>query len=217
MTHMRKPFNAWRISVLATFLAGAWIAVASPPAAAAEGNARIGSAAPDFVGTDSNGKGVALKDLRGRIVVLEWSNNQCPFVGKHYRSGNMQSLQKEATGEGVIWLTILSSAPGEQGNVTATEANELTRSRGASPTAVILDPTGTIGHAYGARTTPHMFIIDKNGTLVYMGGMDDKATTDVADIPTAKNYVRLALAAVMAGKPVQDPVTRPYGCSVKYQ
>jgi hypothetical protein len=214
---MRKPFNTWRISVLATLLAGAWIAVASLTADAAEGNARIGSAAPDFVGTDSNGKGVALKDLRGRIVVLEWSNNQCPFVGKHYRSGNMQSLQKEATGEGVIWLTILSSAPGEQGNVTASEANELTRSRGASPTAVILDPTGTIGHAYGARTTPHMFIIDKNGTLVYMGGMDDKATTDVADIPTAKNYVRLALAAVMAGKPVQDPVTRPYGCSVKYQ
>jgi hypothetical protein len=128
----------------------------------------------------------------------------------------MQSLQKEATGEGVIWLTILSSAPGEQGNVTATEANELTRSRGASPTAVILDPTGTIGHAYGARTTPHMFIIDKNGMLVFMGGIDDKPTTDVADIPTAKNYVRLALAAVMAGKPVQDPVTRPYGCSVKY-
>jgi hypothetical protein len=217
MTHTRKPFNAWRISPLATFLAGAWIAAASLTAAAAEGNARIGSTAPDFIGTDSNGKNVALKDLRGRIVVLEWSNNQCPFVGKHYRSGNMQSLQKEATAEGVIWLTILSSAPGEQGNVTAAEANELTRSRGASPTAVILDPSGTIGHAYGARTTPHMFIIDKSGTLVYMGGIDDKPTTDVADIPTAKNYVRLALAAVKAGKSVQDPVTRPYGCSVKYQ
>jgi hypothetical protein len=177
----------------------------------------IGKTAPDFLGTDSNGKTVALKDLRGHIVVLEWSNNQCPFVGKHYRSGNMQALQKEATKQGVIWLTVLSSAPGAQGNVTAAEANELTRSRGAAPTAVILDPSGTIGRAYGARTTPHMFVIDKSGTLAYMGGMDDKATTDVADIPTAKSYVRLALTAVMSGTPVQDPVTRPYGCSVKYQ
>jgi peroxiredoxin len=178
---------------------------------------RIGSAAPEFVGTDSYGKSVALKDLRGRVVVLEWSNNQCPFVGKHYRSGNMQSLQKEALNEGVVWLTVLSSAPGEQGNVTAAEANELTRSRGASPTAVILDPSGAIGHAYDARTTPHMFVIDKTGTLVYMGGIDDKATTDVADVPPAKNYVRLALNAVMSGARIQDPVTRPYGCSVKYK
>jgi hypothetical protein len=129
----------------------------------------------------------------------------------------MQALQKETTKQGIVWLTVLSSAPGEQGNVTAGEANELTRSRGAAPTAVILDPSGTIGRAYGARTTPHMFVIDKTGTLVYMGGIDDKATTDVADIPTAKNYVRLALAAVIAGTPVQDPVTRPYGCSVKYR
>lgn len=203
-----KPL--WVIPLLAAVVAGTG-------GVAAAGGPSIGSPAPDFVGTDSNGKPVALKDLRGKIVVLEWSNNQCPFVGKHYRSGNMQSLQKEATGEGVVWLTILSSAPGEQGNVTAAEANELTRSRGASPTAVILDPSGTIGHAYGARTTPHMFIIDKNGTLDYMGGMDDKPTTDLADVATAKNYVRLALAAVMTGKPVQDAVTRPYGCSIKYK
>jgi peroxiredoxin len=192
------------------------LAGAAPQAVAVEGP-RVGSPAPDFVGTDSNGKSVALKDLRGHIVVLEWSNNQCPFVGKHYRSGNMQSLQKEATKEGIVWLTVLSSAPGEQGNVTAAEANDLTRSRGAAPTAVILDPSGTIGSAYGARTTPHMFVIDKSGTLVYMGGIDDRATTDVADISTAKNYVRLALTAVISGTPVQDPVTRPYGCSVKYQ
>jgi peroxiredoxin len=198
------------VGVIAVLFAGTGVA-------GADGSASIGSPAPDFVGTDSNGKRVALKDLRGRIVVLEWSNNECPFVGKHYRSGNMQSLQKEATGEGVVWLTILSSAPGEQGSVTAAQANELTRSRNAAPSAVILDPTGAIGHAYGARTTPHMFVIDKNGTLAYMGGMDDKPTTDVADVATAKNYVRLALAAVMAGKPVPDPVTRPYGCSVKYK
>ncbi len=217
MTHTARSTNAERISACATFVAAAWIVATSLSAAAAESSARIGAAAPDFVGADSNGKSVALKDLRGHIVVLEWSNNQCPFVGKHYRSGNMQSLQKEATAEGVVWLTVLSSAPGEQGNVTAAEANELTRSRGAAPTAVILDPSGDIGHAYGARTTPHMFIIDKRGTLVYMGGIDDKPTTDLADVPGAKNYVRLALAAVMAGKPVQDSVTRPYGCSVKYQ
>jgi peroxiredoxin len=169
------------------------------------------------VGTDSDGKSIALKDLRGRIVVLEWSNNQCPFVGKHYRSGNMQALQKESTQKGIVWLTILSSAPGEQGNVSAAEANALTRSRGAAPSAVILDPGGVIGRSYGARTTPHMFVIDKTGTLVYMGGIDDKPTTDVADIPTAKNYVRLALTAVISGTPVQEPITRPYGCSVKYQ
>jgi peroxiredoxin len=191
--------------------------LAGAPRAVATSAPHIGSAAPEFVGTDSYGKSVALKDLRGRIVVLEWSNNQCPFVGKHYRSGNMQSLQKEAKNEGVVWLTVLSNAPGEQGNVTAAEANELTRSRGASPTAVILDPSGVIGRAYDARTTPHMFVIDKTGTLVYMGGMDDKATTDVADVPPAKNYVRLALTAVISGTQVQDPVTRPYGCSVKYK
>jgi peroxiredoxin len=216
MINNQHSRNAWPIRICAVLLVVLGLAGAAAWAVAVEGP-RVGSAAPDFVGTDSNGKSVALKDLRGRIVILEWSNNQCPFVGKHYRSGNMQALQKEATKQGIVWLTVLSSAPGEQGNVTAAEANELTRSRGAAPTAVILDPSGTIGHAYGARTTPHMFIIDKTGTLVYMGGIDDKPTTDVADIATAKNYVQLALTAVIAGTPVQDPVTRPYGCSVKYQ
>jgi hypothetical protein len=216
MSSIEASRNAWPARFCAVLLAALWLAGAAPRAMAVEGP-RIGSAAPDFVGTDSNGKDIALKDLRGRIVVLEWSNNQCPFVGKHYRSGNMQSLQKEATRQGIVWLTVLSSAPGEQGNVTAAQANELTLGRGAAPTAVILDPSGTIGRAYDARTTPHMFIIDKAGTLVYMGGIDDKPTTDLADIPTAKNYVRLALTAVIAGTPVQDPVTRPYGCSVKYQ
>jgi AhpC/TSA family len=216
MINNQHSRNAWPIRICVVLLVVLGLAGAAAWAVAVEGP-RVGSAAPDFVGTDSNGKSVALKDLRGRIVILEWSNNQCPFVGKHYRSGNMQALQKEATKQGIVWLTVLSSAPGEQGNVTAAEANELTRSRGAAPTAVILDPSGAIGHAYGARTTPHMFIIDKTGTLVYMGGIDDKPTTDVADIATAKNYVRLALTAVIAGTPVQDPVTRPYGCSVKYQ
>jgi hypothetical protein len=178
---------------------------------------RVGMPAPDFVGTDSNGKTVALKELRGRTVVLEWTNHECPFVGKHYRSGNMQALQKDAVGQGVVWLTILSSAPGTQGNVTPAQANELTRSRGAAPTAVILDPSGAIGHAYRARSTPHMFVIDKAGNVAYMGGIDDKPTTDVGDVATAKNYVRLALVAVAAGQPVKDAVTQPYGCSIKYE
>jgi peroxiredoxin len=216
MNKTRGPLSDWPLRVCATLLAASWSAGFASPTQAGEAP-HIGSAAPDFVGTDTSGKSVALKNLRGRIVVLEWSNNQCPFVGKHYRSGNMQSLQKEATQQGIVWLTVLSSAPAEQGNVTAAEADELTRSRGAAPTAVILDPSGAIGRAYGARTTPHMFVIDKAGTLVYMGGIDDKPTTDVADIPTAKNYVRLALAAIASGTPVQDPVTRPYGCSVKYR
>jgi peroxiredoxin len=218
MRSSQRFLNTWSIRPCAVLIAIAALACLTPLTFAAEGaGARIGNAAPDFVGSDSYGKSVALKELRGRIVVLEWSNNQCPFVGKHYRSGNMQALQKEATNKGAVWLTILSSAPGEQGNVTAAAANELTRSRGASPTAVILDPSGAIGRAYGARTTPHMFVIDKTGTLVYMGGIDDKATIDVADIAPAKNYVRLALSAVMSGTPVQDSVTRPYGCSVKYK
>jgi peroxiredoxin len=217
MTRIQKKVHGTAPRATIVLLAFALLGGASPPVAAVAGGPRIGSVAPDFVGTDSNGQRVALKDLRGRIVVLEWSNHQCPFVGKHYRSGNMQALQKEATKDGVVWLTVLSSAPGTQGNVTAAEANELTRSRGAAPTAVILDAGGTVARAYEARTTPHMFVIDKTGTLVYMGGIDDKPTTDVADVPTAKNYVRRALTAVMAGAPVPDPVTRPYGCSVKYE
>jgi peroxiredoxin len=201
---------------LYTFLL-AVVAVAGAATGAEGEGPRVGKPAPDIVGTDSYGKTVTLKELRGRTVVLEWSNHECPFVGKHYRSGNMQALQKEAVGQGAVWLTILSSAPGMQGNVTAAQANELTRTRGASPTAVILDSSGAIGRAYGARTTPHMFVIDKAGTVVFMGGIDDKPTTDVADIATAKNYVRLALSAVAAGKTVPEAVTRPYGCSVKYR
>jgi AhpC/TSA family len=186
-------------------------------ALALEGGPRVGQLAPDFTGTDSNGKTVSLHEYRGRTVVLEWSNHECPFVGKHYRSGNMQALQKDATRDGVVWLTILSSAPGTQGSVSAEQANELTRSRGAAPTAVVLDPTGAIGKEYAARTTPHMFVIDKTGMLAYMGGIDDRPTTEVGDVAGARNYVRLALTAVAEGKPVADPVTRPYGCSVKYR
>ena len=132
-------------------------------------------------------------------------------------SGNMQALQKEAVAKGAIWLTVISSAPGSQGYVTGPEANALTKDRGAAPSAVLLDPEGALGHLYDARTTPHIFIVNGDGALVYMGGIDDKATTDVADIKTAKNYVRAALDDLAAGTPIREAVTRPYGCSVKYK
>ncbi len=176
----------------------------------------VGKPAPDFSAVDSNGKTVKLSGLRGKIVVLEWTNDGCPYVKKHYGSGNMQNLQKDASAKGAVWLTIISSAPGKQGYVDGAAANELTKSRGASPAAVLLDPEGAIGHLYDARTTPHMFIVNKDGTLVYMGGIDDKPTSNPDDIQSAKNYVRVALDEVMAGKPVAEAVTRPYGCSVKY-
>ncbi len=177
---------------------------------------QIGKPAPDFSAVDSNGKTVKLSDYRGKIVVLEWTNDGCPYVQKHYGSGNMQKLQKEEAANGIVWLTIISSAPGTQGYVDGAEANALTASRHAAPTAVLLDPEGKAGHLYNARTTPHMFIVNADGTLVYMGGIDDKPTANPADVKTAKNYVRAALSEVLAGKPVADAVTRPYGCSVKY-
>lgn len=176
----------------------------------------IGTAAPAFTGVDSKGNTVSLADLRGKIVVLEWTNHDCPYVRKHYGAGNMQELQTEAAKDGVVWLSLISSRPGSQGHVSAAEADELTASRNASPAHVILDEQGTIGRAYEARTTPHMFVIDRNGTLVYMGGIDDRPTASKSDIAGATNYVRAALDAVKAGQPVTTPVARPYGCSIKY-
>jgi peroxiredoxin len=185
--------------------------------AAAYAAPEIGKPAPDFSAVDSNGKPVKLSDYRGRTVVLEWTNDGCPYVRKHYGSNNMQTLQKEEAAKGVVWLTIISSAPGSQGYLTGDKANKLTETRGAAPTAVVLDPDGAVGHLYDARTTPHMFIVNGEGALVYMGGIDDKATTDIEDIKTAKNYVRAALDDLAAGAPVENTVTRPYGCSVKYK
>lgn len=176
----------------------------------------VGQPAPDFSGTDTRGQVHALEDYRGQVVVLEWTNHDCPYVRKHYDSGNMQSHQREATEKGVVWLSVISSAPGKQGHVTATEADELTTERNAAPTAVILDPSGDIGRLYGARTTPHMYIVDGKGTLAYMGGIDSIGSADPADIDRATPYVRDALSEVVAGTPVQRAVTRPYGCSVKY-
>lgn len=179
-------------------------------------SAVVGQAAPLFVGIDSNGKSWSLAELKGKVVVLETTNHDCPYVRKHYGAGNMQAQQREAAAKGVVWLSIAASAPGEEGFVTAQQANELTKSRNAAPAAVLLDPQGKIAHAYDATVTPHMYVIDRSGTLVYKGGIDSIPSSNVADIPRAKQYVRLALDEVLAGKPVTEASTRPYGCSVKY-
>jgi hypothetical protein len=178
--------------------------------------AKVGEAAPDFTGMASNGKTIHLADYRGKFVVLEWHNNGCPFVRKQYNSGNMQRLQKQWTSQGVVWFTILSSAPGKQGYATASEENDFLAKEQAAPTAALLDPSGAIGHLYDAKTSPHMFVINPQGVVIYDGAIDDKPTTDLADVPGAKNYVSLALEEARAGKPVETAATRPYGCSVKY-
>ncbi|MGD8907100.1 MAG: thioredoxin family protein [Gammaproteobacteria bacterium] len=177
----------------------------------------IGQPAPEFTATDTKGVSHSLSDFRGKTVVLEWTNHDCPYVKKHYDTGNMQALQREATAEGVVWLTIISSAPGKQGYVTAEEADALTAERDAAPTAVLFDPEGTAGKAYGARTTPHMFVIDPEGTLVYMGGIDDRPTASKEDVEGARNYVREALTALRSGQDVPQSTSRPYGCSIKYK
>lgn len=179
--------------------------------------ARVGDPAPNFTGSDSHGQTHHLTDYRGKYVVLEWTNNGCPFTRKQYDSGNMQKLQKEWTARGVVWLTVLSSAPGQQGYMTASEENAYIARVHADPTAAILDPSGTIGRLYDAKTTPDMYVIDPAGKLVYSGAIDDHPTTDVSDIPVSKNYVSAALTDAMAGRPVTPDYTRPYGCSVKYQ
>ena len=208
-TLTRRRFAA--LSVLSVLTAAA---LAAPLPAAAEPT--VGSPAPAFTGMDTKGRTVNLADYRGKTVILEWTNHDCPFVVKHYSSGNMQMTQKKAAQDGVVWLSVISSAPGEQGNVSGPEADALTQSRNASPSAVLLDPSGQIGRKYAARTTPHMFIIDPKGTLAYHGAIDSIKSTDVTDIPKAENYVLNALSQMKAGEPVKPQGTRPYGCSVKY-
>jgi peroxiredoxin len=197
-----------RLPALALFAA-----LALSPAAFA---VRVGEAAPAFSGADSHGKQQALAAYHGKWVVLEWTNSECPYTRKHYESGNMQALQKQWTGKGVVWLTILSSAPGHQGYMTAAQENGYLAREHASPTAVLLDPSGAIGHLYEAKTTPHMFVIDPGGRLVYEGAIDDHPTADASDIPGSKNYVSQTLTAGLAGQPILPSFTRPYGCAVKY-
>ena len=165
---------------------------------------------------DTTGAVHQISDLQGKTVVLEWTNHDCPFVQKHYGSDNMQRLQREAATREVVWLTVISSAPGEQGHVTPEQADALTVRRNASPSAVILDEDGSAGRLYDAKTTPHMFVIDPEGALVYAGGIDSIPSADPADIPRAVPHLELAMAATAAGKDVPVATSRPYGCSIKY-
>jgi len=194
--------------------AGALIASTAEASPAAD----IGSTAPAFTGLTSNGESVSLADFAGKTVVLEWTNDGCPFVVKHYADppSNMQTLQKAAASDDIVWLSVISSNKGEQGHATPARANELTTSRGAAPAHVILDESGDIGRLYGAKTTPHMYIITPEGELVYDGAIDSIPSARVDDIPKATNYVTAALTELAAGQPVSTPVTKPYGCSVKY-
>lgn len=178
-----------------------------------------GTPAPDFTlpGLNPKMKEVKLSDLKGKIVVLEWLNHGCPFVKKHYESGNMQALQKKYVGQNVQWFSIVSSAPGKQGHVDEKGALEEKSKHKSSASDILLDPNGTVGKLYGAKTTPHMYIIDKDGTLVYQGAIDDKPDTDKDSVPSAKNYVATALDEIMAGKKVTQGTTKAYGCAVKYQ
>jgi hypothetical protein len=185
-------------------------------AVAAEATAKVGQPAPAFELVDTAGKTRSLAEFAGKTVVLEWNNPKCPFVKKHYGSGNMQSKQAAATADGVVWLTINSGAPGKQGHMDAAEAEEVRTEAKAAQTAYLLDPNGTVGRAYGAITTPHMYIIDAGGVLRYAGGIDSHQSADEDDIAGATQYVPKALAELAAGKPVSEPLTRPYGCDVKY-
>ncbi|SEA85214.1 redoxin domain-containing protein [Alkalimonas amylolytica] len=189
-------------------LAGTVTAVAAAP--------QIGAPAPDFTVVDSHGQTHSLADFAGKNVILEWTNHECPFVVKHYVSDNMQGLQQHFADADTVWLSVISSKPGSQGHVSPAKANELTASRGAQPAAVLLDESGDMGRAFDARVTPHMYVIGADGNLLYMGGIDSIPTANPADIPKAEPYLANAGNQVIAGQPVGKPVTRPYGCSIKY-
>jgi peroxiredoxin len=192
-----------------------WLSALFPSTQPSMASPTVGEAAPEFVGIDSKGMSHALAGYRGSTVVLEWTNHECPYTVKHYQAQAMQALQEKATADGVVWFSIISSAPRTQGHVTAAEADVLTRGRGAAPTAVILDADGAIARLYEAKTTPHMFVIDASGAIVYMGAIDDQPSAR-GDPKAARNYVRLALSELAAGQPVSIATTQPYGCSIKY-
>jgi peroxiredoxin len=190
----------------------AFLALCAGAAHAAE----VGKPAPDFKVADSNGKTHELSAYKGKWVVLEWLNHGCPYVRKHYDGKNMQTTQKQWTDKGVTWLSIISSAPGKQGHSTPEQANADAKKYESAATAILLDADSKVGMAYGARTTPEIVVINPEGVVVYSGAMDDKPTTDQADLKGATNYANAALTEAMAGKPVSTPTTKPYGCSVKY-
>lgn len=178
--------------------------------------AQVGQPAPEFTLTDSNGQSHNLSDFKGKFVVLEWLNHGCPFVKKHYDGGNMQGLQKEYTGKDVVWLSIVSSAPGKQGHMSPEETNKAKEEKVSAATAILIDEDGTVGKLYDAKVTPELFVINPEGTLIYAGAIDDKKSVDAADVAGAKNYVKQALDEALAGNPVSEPTTEAYGCSVKY-
>lgn len=194
-------------------LAAAVLSIAAPAAAAPS----VGQPAPAFRAVDADGRTRSLSEFKGRTVVLEWHNGGCPYVRKHYDAGAMQSLQKRAIADGAVWLTLISSAPGTQGHLSPAEAKAWKGANNAASTALLLDPEGEVGKAYDARTTPHMYIVDKSGTLAYMGGIDDRPVADPSSLKGARNYVAAALADLKAGRKVATPVSKPYGCSVKYK
>lgn len=202
------------IFLTSLMLAGPFILLLSPAQAS---ELTVGEPAPDFTITDSNGKSHTLSQYKNKIIVVEWLNHDCPFVGKLYNSGKMQELQKTYAEKGVVWFSIISSAPGKQGYCTPEQANELAQEKEAAPTAILLDPDGEVGKLYGAKTTPHMFIINVDGVLVYNGGIDDIRSTKVEDIAKAKNYVHIALDELLAGNEVSIQTSQPYGCTVKYK
>ena len=198
-------------SIITTTVAVLAATILTAPAAP-----QVGKPAPEFALTDSNGKPHKLSDFKGKLVVLEWLNHGCPFVVKHYDSGNMQKLQKEYTGKDVVWLSIVSSAPGKQGHMSPEETEKARKTKGSAASAVLIDEDGTVGRLYDAKVTPHMYVIGKDGVLLYAGAIDSVKSTDAADIEGAKNYVKQALDEALAGKPVSEPTTTAYGCSVKY-
>jgi peroxiredoxin len=196
------------LTLFTSLMASAAFAFDPPP---------VGSTAPEFSLSDAQGKSHSLSQYKGKYVVLEWFNPECPFVKKHYGGRNMQNLQKEFTDKGVVWLTIDSNAPGTQGNLSAEEADKVTSGWKTHQTALLLDADGKVGRAYGAKNTPNMVIINPEGKIIYEGAIDSKATPNPADIPSSTNYVKAALEESLAGKPVSNPQTKPYGCSVKYK
>lgn len=197
-------------SAAAAIITGAALMVSTASAAP------VGELAPAFKENNTAGKEVQLADFKGKTVILEWTNDGCPFVQKHYNSKNMQKTQEAATKDGAVWVTVISSKPGSQGYVSGTGADKLTKDRGAQPTHVLLDPDGSMGRAYGAKTTPHMYVITPEGKIAYNGAIDSIKSNKVEDVPKATNYVTTALAALKAGKQPDPALTVPYGCDVKY-
>ncbi len=200
-----------------TKLLTALLTLAASTALFAADSPAVGTNAPDFSLTDSKGKTQSVSQYKGKYVVLEWFNPECPFVKKHYGSGNMQKLQEEFTAKGVVWLSVDSSAPGLEGNLTAEQANAKMSEWKTKQTALVLDPDGKAGRSYGAKNTPHMFVINPEGKIVYEGAIDSKATPNPSDIASSTNYVKVALEESLAGKTVTNANTKPYGCSVKYK